>query len=210
MRSIMGPAETRIVSQEDATLAAVTEALNTGNILHFACHGVADLTEPLNSRLILANDEPLTLAALSRSAGPLRRQHVRLAVLSTCESQLPGLRLPDEVISLPAAMLQAGAIGIIASQWPVSGLATALLMTRFYSAWRADDQEPTEALHTAQEWLRDTTNAEKAATLDPRQLNSRIAAEALRPLWREIIRKPPDERSFAHVSDWGAFSYIGV
>jgi CHAT domain-containing protein len=205
----IGRAQTRIIRHEHAELAIVTDALPRHSVVHFACHGEADLSEPLNSCLTLANDERLTLAALLHSTG-LRRHAIRLAILSSCESHLSGVHLADEVIGLPAGMLQAGAVGVIASQWPVSGLTTTLLMARFYSAWHTDGQEPTAALRTAQRWLRDTTNAEKAQALDPRHPNSPLTAETLRPLWRQLVRKPPDERSFATVSDWAAFSYTGA
>ena len=47
---------------EQATLSKISEALTAEySVLHFACHGKVNLDEPLESGLLLANDEFLTL-----------------------------------------------------------------------------------------------------------------------------------------------------
>ncbi|MFF3848905.1 CHAT domain-containing protein [Streptomyces sp. NPDC002328] len=196
-------------SREAATVADVTAALPAFRVHHFACHGIANLSEPLKSALILADDEPLTLEALLR----LRllgedSEGVRLVVLSSCESLIPGLELPDEVVSLPTGLLQSGAAGVMATQWAVTGLATSLLMGRFHRERRVDPAvSPATALRSAQQWLRDTTNGEKLADL---RADDVLPREAVRPWRRELLRKPPHERSFAHLSEWAAFSHVGV
>ena len=63
------------------------------------------------------------------------RLQVRLAVLSACETALPGTELPDEVVALPTGLLQAGVAGVVASQWSVPDRATAMLMAEFYRRW---------------------------------------------------------------------------
>lgn len=210
VRDYVGAARTRTLRREHATLAAVKKALSTSTIVHFACHGIAHPRNPLESSIILADDEPLTLGALLEPAQPRRRQAIRLAVLSTCESQLPGQHLPDEVVSLPTALLQAGTAGVIATQWIVSGVAAALLVTRFYVEWLHLENSPTAALQSAARWLRDTTNKEKAATLEPLAQRGALSPSTVRALWREVVRRPPEERSFAHLGDWAAFSLVGV
>ena len=153
----------KALKHENATVSAVLGALDGHNVQHFTCHAIADLASPLDSALILAGDEPLTLREiLEQHPGRPGRAALRLAVLAACETQVPGRQLPDEVISLPAGLIQAGAAGVIASQWAVSGLATAMLMTRFYHCWKHDQLPPAAALRAAQRWLRDTTNREKA------------------------------------------------
>lgn len=57
---------------------------------------------------------------------------MRLALLSACETGLPGTQLPDEVVSLPTRLLQAGVAGVAASLWSVADLSTTLLLVRFY------------------------------------------------------------------------------
>ncbi|MFC4532843.1 CHAT domain-containing protein [Sphaerisporangium dianthi] len=193
-----------VVSGEGATRDLVLSHLAEADAVHFACHGRADVLDPLGSALFLAHDEPVTLADLLRVHVP-----VRLAVLSACETGLPGLRALDEIISLPAGLLEAGSAGVIASRWPVPDLSTALLMIRFYDAWRRDGVPPAEALRIAQRWLRDTTNAEKTAYLAP-DGPSGLPRDVARPLWRSLVHLTPDARSFTSPLQWAAFTYVGA
>ena len=142
-----------ILSGAQASRTRVLDELARHDVLHFACHGRADLLNPLDSGLALADGERLTLEDVL-----LARLDVRLAVLSACETALPGARLPDEVIGLPNGLVQAGAIGVIGSLWSVPNMVTAELMTRFYTAWRCDGMEPAEALRQAQRSVRDDPN----------------------------------------------------
>lgn len=142
-----------ILSGAQATRTRVLDELARHDILHFACHGRADLLNPLDSGLALAGGERLTLDDVL-----LARLDVRLAVLSACETALPGARLPDEVVGLPTGLVQAGAIGVIGSLWSVPDMVTAELMTRFYAAWRCGGMEPAEALRQAQQSVRDDPN----------------------------------------------------
>ena len=76
---------------------AVRDQLSGFSVLHFSCHGMAGFAQPLEGGLLLAHDERLTL----REVLALRLRDARLALLSACETGVPGLELPDEVVSLP-------------------------------------------------------------------------------------------------------------
>ncbi len=79
----------------------------------------------------------------------------RLAVLSACETGLYDIATtPNEFTGLPAAFLQLGAGGVLATLWPVSDLSTPLLMAKFYDFHRGDGLDPAAALWKAQDWLR--------------------------------------------------------
>ncbi len=136
-----------------AVLAALQEVGPTLTHAHFACHGLADLADPDRSGLLLANGERLMVRDLLVPA-EMRFERLRLAVLSACQTGLPGMDLPDEVVGLPAGWLQAGAAGVVASLWPVSDAATVALMTKFYELHLLDGLEPGQALWLAQRWLR--------------------------------------------------------
>ncbi|MFE7840075.1 CHAT domain-containing protein [Streptomyces sp. NPDC057474] len=203
------------LSRRQACVSEVTAALARHQVHHFACHGVANLSDPLRSALILAEDQPLTLADLLQlrltrdgSAG------VRLVILSSCESQVPGLAIPDEVVSLPTGLLQAGVAGITATQWAVEGLASCLLMTQFHQELRRTGATPATALRAAQQWVRNTTNAEKVQYLRAGILRGTediaLPPDVVRPMWRALVCKPPQDQSFAHIADWAAFSHVGV
>jgi CHAT domain-containing protein len=148
-----------VLRHTEATVDAVRSHLMDAAIVHFSCHGTADFDEPLNSGLLMSNGL-LTLRdlfALKLTEGTAHG--IRLAILSACETGLPGLDNIDEVISLPIGLLQAGVAGVIASLWSVSDLSTMLLLTRFYDLWRKDGLEPAIALRQAQQWLRDASPA---------------------------------------------------
>ncbi|WP_159784189.1 CHAT domain-containing tetratricopeptide repeat protein [Sodalinema gerasimenkoae] len=163
-------------------------------VVNFYCHGTANFNEPLTSGLLM-NDDLLTLAQIfelnltERGSGG-----IRLAILSACETGLPGIELADEALGLPVGMMQAGVAAVIASLWSVSDLSTSLLLRKFYQLWRNHKLEPSEALRQAQIWLRDSTNGE-------------IAAEF--PDYEEEYIGDGD-RDLAHPFHWSAFSYLGV
>jgi CHAT domain-containing protein len=91
---------------DKATRDAVVEAIPTCDVVHFACHGIADTNDPMQSHLVMAEDIPLSLEELLDVVGLDR---VRLAVLSACETNIPSDRLPDEATSLAVGLLFAAA-----------------------------------------------------------------------------------------------------
>jgi len=142
-------------ARRDAVLAAAAEH----RVYHFACHGAADPVDPLDSCLEL-DDGRLTMRDLLD-----RRLPARLAVLAACETSVPYAQLPDEAVSLPAALLEAGVPGVIGALWPVEELPTLLLTLRFYELWLGERSAPAVALNRAQHWLRTRTAAELDAYL---------------------------------------------
>ncbi|RFP60973.1 MAG: CHAT domain-containing protein, partial [Limnothrix sp. CACIAM 69d] len=145
-----------ILRHEQATTATVAANLGQQAIVHFSCHGTVNFNEPLNSGLLM-NDGLLTLRELfNLKLTEGNKRGIRLAVLSACETGLPGLDLADEAIGLPVGLLQAGVAGAIASLWKVDDCNTAILLTKFYDLWRNHQLTPPEALRQAQQWFRDT------------------------------------------------------
>ncbi|MGG6239684.1 CHAT domain-containing tetratricopeptide repeat protein [Nodosilinea sp. AN01ver1] len=204
-----------VLRHEKATLEQVRSQLPNATIAHFSCHGTANLNEPLTSGLLMS-DGLLTLKdilALNLADTTQGNHGLRLAILSACETGMIGIENADEAISLPTGLLQAGVAAVIASLWSVSDLSTMLLLTRFYHLWRQDDLEPAAALRAAQQWLRDTTNGEKAAyfkTALTAQSSVNTPGSTADYLYKQMLLSPPDQRDFAHPFHWAAFSYTGV
>ncbi len=198
-------ARTTLAGREATFLSFEWEAANA-DVLHLACHGFANLESPLDSGLLLAGGR-VTLRRLLEL-----QLRVRLAVLSACETAMPGTDLPDEVVALPTGLLQAGVAGIVASGWAVPDRATAMLMAEFYHGWWWERQSPAAALRSAQRWLRDTTNAEKIGqfeqALDDRSgwLPPEVAQRFLG--WLRLYT--PDKLSNADIHHWAAFAHIGA
>ena len=189
----------------EATFLSFEWEAPKADVLHLACHGFAELASPLDSGLLLAGGR-ITLGRLMEL-----QLRVRLAVLSACETALPGTELPDEVVALPTGLLQAGVAGVVASQWSVPDRATAMLMAEFYHCWRWNQMTPAAALRAAQRWLRDTTNAEKRAYFQAAVdehvgwLPPDVGQEFLDWLYFE-----PDGHSHEDIHNWGAFAHVGV
>lgn len=135
----------------EASVKAVKKAMQHASVLHFATHGRAGWQEEEQAKIILA-DGDLSLPDIF----DLHLQRARLAVLSACETGVPGLKLIDEMIGLPAGMMQAGVPGVVGSLWLVDDRRTNILMKRFYKVWREGAESPSESLRQAQIWLRNS------------------------------------------------------
>ena len=214
-----GGVETTVLSHEQATWERVKQALPGAGVVHFSCHGVNDWENPLDSGLLMAGEELLT----GKDFFDLQLGAARLASLSACETGIPGAQLPDEVIGLPAALLQAGFGGVLASLWSVYDLSTAMLMERFYRLWRQEGLEPCEALRQAQLWVRDTTNREKSdcfgqdvsgqVVLSPTDPSTTKMGEGIASEFFGHVMTHSDgldTRSFEHPVWWAAFYLTGV
>ncbi|MEV1117201.1 CHAT domain-containing protein [Actinosynnema sp. NPDC049800] len=189
----------RRLDSVSATPRAVLENLGRHGVLHFACHGSAQLTDPLSSGLLLAGNRTLTLHEIL-GLGAVR---ARLAVFSACETGIGGTILVEEAISLPAVTLQTGVTGAVGSLWAVPDLATALLMAAFYDSWPHSLPDPAAALREAQQWVRDSDNATKLDRFPHllRDVHDRMPPAARR-LWLTA-------RPHTHPYHWAAFALWG-
>jgi CHAT domain-containing protein/tetratricopeptide (TPR) repeat protein len=195
---------------EEADLAAVTEHLNEASILHLACHGVFDVDEPLESSLMLAGSDRLSLRGVLDEG--LDLSSVRLAVLSACQTAIIDFRaVPDEAIGFPAGFIQAGVPGLVSTLWPVDDASTTALLARFYHHLVVDGVDPGRALNQAQRWLRDSTARDLGlASLWQRTYreSGRRDGDAYRR-W-SYYRAHPDDRPFSHPFFWAAFAFSGA
>jgi CHAT domain-containing protein len=57
-------ASCQLLLEADATRANVLERISAAGILHFSCHGEFNSIEPLESALLLAGDDTLTVRDL--------------------------------------------------------------------------------------------------------------------------------------------------
>jgi CHAT domain-containing protein len=119
----------RPLTGNKAGKAAVLSRLPKASIAHLATHAYFVPGSALDSGVRLA-DEDLTARELMSCA-----LKADLIVLSACETGRAEALGGDEVAGLAMALLQAGARSVLVSLWPVSGLATATLMSFFYAAW---------------------------------------------------------------------------
>lgn len=220
--SLFAPSARQVLLEERATSPALLQELPRARYAHLACHGEADLEEPLESRLHLA-DGPLSLRDVLAQG---RLAETRLVALSACQTALIEFRrLPDEALGLPAGFLQNGAPCVVASLWQANDLATAFLMIRFYRLHLAGDPTegipplaPAAALRRAQLWLRQATTRElrqslriwrpaagEAAPSGIEGVLARLSAQAT----ARLAGKRLDSQPFSSPSYWAPFILLG-
>lgn len=124
-------------------------------VVHFACHGLLDERNPLDSALALAIPE-----APGRDNGLLQawevlegvRLDADLVTLSACETALGAEEGGEGMVGLTRAFQWAGARSVVASLWTVSDESTATLMKELYRRLAAGTAKD-EALRLAQHSL---------------------------------------------------------
>jgi CHAT domain-containing protein/tetratricopeptide (TPR) repeat protein len=154
-------ADTIVLAGPGASRSALEAALHTVDIVHYAGHAVFDDNRPEQSLLVLAHSsrdpgsDRLTAADVER----LDLTHVRLVVLSACET-IPSRSGPSGGFAgLAGAFMAAGAGGVVGSLWRVDDRLTQELMSEFHRAYRQSG-DGADALRAAQ--LRLLRSAEPA------------------------------------------------
>lgn len=98
-----------------ATLENVVKGMEECSWVHFACHGVQNISNPTESALLLSGDSKLTLSRITQLSLP----HAELAFLSACQTATGAEELAEEAVHLAAGMLLAGYRGVIATMWSI-------------------------------------------------------------------------------------------
>ena len=99
----------------------VLSCLQSTSIAHFACHGIQDAENPLNSTLYLRKSQVKSLES-KLGVSSLMRLSLRnssLVFLSACETAMGGGELPDESRHLAATFLFCGFRGAVGTMWCV-------------------------------------------------------------------------------------------
>ncbi|MEG4275274.1 MULTISPECIES: CHAT domain-containing protein, partial [unclassified Microcoleus] len=200
------------LAKDDANKNAILNAkLSFANCAHFGCHGKFEPDSPLESSLVFANKERLTLLEIFN----LDLNQCRLVTLSACETGLTESRTSDEYIGLPFGFLLAGSPSMVSTLWKVDELASTLLLIRFYE--NLETLSTVTALNEAQQWLRNLTSEGLEALLKclkpqidqtfkllPKKERTRFINA---PLEGALNRKP---FPFAEPHYWAGFTAIGV
>jgi tetratricopeptide (TPR) repeat protein len=158
----IGAPTTARVERTPPTTATVLDLLPGCAIVHFACHGASDPTDPSRSYLLLHDHAvtPLTVAALA----PVHLDHARLAYLSACDTAVStDARLADEAIHLTSAFQLAGYPHVIGTLWTIDDDIAVRIADAFYTALGTlpgttvvDVSRAPYALHHAIRTARDT------------------------------------------------------
>ncbi|WP_326953441.1 CHAT domain-containing protein [Amycolatopsis sp. NBC_01286] len=161
-------------------------ASRSASMLHLSCHARSGAV-PSESALLLAGGT-LTVERILRPGGR-RTLPGGLVVLAACQSDLTSAA-HDEVLTLGASFISAGATGVVGSRWSVDDVHSSLMMCVLHRELVEFGRAPAEALRAAQLWA-----------LDPdRQAPPGLPDGLAR-------RAASDELSRPHA--WAAFGYLG-
>ncbi|HEV2529850.1 MAG TPA: CHAT domain-containing protein [Thermomicrobiales bacterium] len=137
-----------LLSGAAATREAVLDQLPHADLVHLACHGRFDSRHPAASGLQLA-DGWITLDQLLDL-----QLNDALVLLTGCETGRVRVGEGDELVGIMAALLSAGAGGLVTSLWQTHDEASAVLIQSFYDAWLGG-ADPVSALRSAQSHTRE-------------------------------------------------------
>lgn len=203
----LGSQGATVLAGEAAARQPVLAALPGCGVVHFATHAAFNLDNPLESYIMLAGQEPLTLAELL----PRLKEHApSFVVLSACETAMARVTTTaDEFLGFPAALLAHGTRTVLATLWPVNDAAAAFVVGRFYREYTNGQNTAAQALRRAQDWLRTVTVRELSELL--RGLRGEPApVGALAASLRTQLRGTADEVCpFADPYYWAAFTVSG-
>ncbi len=212
VKRFFGESSSHVLRRERATVEAVVDQMDKASCLHFACHGVSRLLDPLASGLQFSGARELSVRDFLYGAATPKQ--ARLAVLSACQSAIPdSRRLPDELVGLPIALIQAGVPGVIGTLWSIDDVSTFLLMQHFYKSYFEPKETPLsieQALHISQIWLR-TATAETLAQHFFNQCRSNDVPFAWSSsMWRRFAAMPPNSVPYESPVHWAAFLFYGA
>lgn len=118
----------RLRTGAEVTPAALREALEHADVVHFAGHGRLRPEDPFAAHLALAGGAEFSLEGVLSS--PVRS---RLVVLSGCETAVDQSLAATERVSLADAFLAAGATLVLATDAPLPDAEAADWVDRFYA-----------------------------------------------------------------------------
>ncbi|KAJ7832226.1 CHAT domain-containing protein [Mycena olivaceomarginata] len=93
--------------------------LPKSSVVHLACHGVQDASDPLNSGLMLSDGRLKISQIMMKDDGEMdsRQRGMSLAFLSACETAKGDKATPDEVMHLAAGLMFSGFHSVVATMW---------------------------------------------------------------------------------------------
>jgi CHAT domain-containing protein len=111
----------------EATTDKVKTEMKAHNWVHFACHGIQDISDPLKSGVYLYDGRLELLEIMQQQIS-----NPDLAFLSACQTSKGDFKLSEEVVHLAAGMLAAGYRGVVGTMWDISDRHGPEFATEFY------------------------------------------------------------------------------
>jgi CHAT domain-containing protein/tetratricopeptide (TPR) repeat protein len=152
------PPTNRLIGSSQATPANYRALLTRVNRLHSSHHATSRPDNPLESALILAQGERITLSDLLMGT---RYPDLDEVFLSACETHVDTPTLTDDVATLTTGFLCIGARSVQSTLWSVNDIVT-VIFSLFYHQQCNQGKNRAISLHIAQTQLRNLTGAQFA------------------------------------------------
>ncbi|MGK7901529.1 MAG: CHAT domain-containing protein, partial [Hormoscilla sp.] len=196
------PEDQRLKGRQGATVENYRQLASRVNVLHSSHHAKSRLDKPLESYLQLG-DRDITLGELMSPGWRLR--NLEEVFLSCCETGLGKTEITDDIITIATGFLCAGARSVVGTLWEVNDVATAILCVYYYEQ-RQEGKSRSEALRSAQIWLRNVGKVELEKWLEDRQMPLKRRQRADLNL-RELS---DTDKVFQKPYHWAGFCAVGL
>ena len=138
----------------DAVKVSIEQKLPDADIVHFACHYVANERYPMSSKLVLAKSRASADAddgcITARDLVGRKLPRAKLVILSACQTSGERYYNGEGMIGISRTFLATGIPLVVASQWPVDSESTAELMMKFHRYRKLQGLSTVAALRRAQ------------------------------------------------------------
>ncbi len=138
----------------DATVAAVTRALQECRYVHIRAHGRHNVAAPFLQAVFLAPAAGGDGRLRAFEVLSMDLRGLEVVTLGACETALGRVDRSDNPRGLTAALLAAGAGAVIGTLWPVLADASTVFFTAFYQSLRNHDRPIRYAYADAQRAVR--------------------------------------------------------
>ncbi|TDL24426.1 hypothetical protein BD410DRAFT_852758 [Rickenella mellea] len=148
IRNHVSDQSSQILQGGSATTSNVLSAMEECSWVHLACHGVQDISSPMESGLLL-QDGRLNLSKIIQK----QLHHAEFVFLSACQTATGDETRPEEAVHLAAGMLLAGYRGAVATMWSIRDDDAPFVADKVYARLlndgRPNGSKGAEALHLA-------------------------------------------------------------
>jgi CHAT domain-containing protein len=155
---------------DEISATEFAERMENFSIVHLACHGIQEPSQPLKSRFLFHQGKLDLTTIMQRDL-----KNADLAFLSACQTGTGEKTLSDEAVHLAAGMLAAGYRRVVATMWGIKDKYAPKVADDFYEyllTHRTRDSGPqldgslsAHALHHAVQQLRDSVGNSDSSLL---------------------------------------------
>jgi CHAT domain-containing protein/tetratricopeptide (TPR) repeat protein len=143
--------------REKATESLLKNHILSYDVLHLSTHGGFDPVEPMDSLVLLTNDDLEDGELTVHEIYQMDLRKISLVTLSACTTGEMGLDPGSDVVGLVQSFFFAGSPSVVASMWSVDDQATRTFMNYFYRAYTAGHSK-SRSIQMAQEAMLDQSS----------------------------------------------------